>query len=244
MRLFELLYKKRKKRKAFFSSNEYAYFLANRYKLKLFPSFPYLGKNTNDEFDIMRTNIILQGLDNKETIEIEVENINKHFEDGKPTHEKYILTLKERTINSPYFMDNNIKVFIPFFSKALNAVYYREPEKLLREPFLELRNTWTGSLIDPFTRLIKVGQKDNEAAFFHYDTNTIYFINEQGRLDVSIPLFDKYIRYPNYAHMLERIKPVVDRYIANDRDGFIMSLYEQNSISKKMLSLIRRKCKK
>ena len=73
----------------------------------------------------------------------------------------------------------------------------------------------------------------------HYDTNTIYFINEQGRLDASIVLFDRYIRHPNYSHMLERIKPVVDAYFDFDREGVINALYDNGFISSHLLHLIR-----
>lgn len=257
MRLFELLEKKKKKRKAFRYSDEYAYFLANKSQLKGFTSFPYLQKNRLSDFDIIRANILLQGLENKNNIEAEVENLSKHFGGGrKVTHEKYILTLRERTVRAPYFQEGNIKIFIPFFSKALNSIYTREPEKLLQEPFNGLKDAFSGSLIDPFdtyganlynssfSRLIKVGEHNNEFAFFHYDTNTIYIINEQGRLDVSIFLFDKYIKYPNYNNMLERISPVIDKYFNNDRDEFIKALYTSKFISRRMLSLIRRKTKR
>lgn len=257
MRLFDLLESKKKKRKAFYNSDEYAYFSLNKSKLKDFTNFPYLQKNHLNEFDIIRANILLQGLENKENIESEVDNLSKHFEQGKKvTHEKYILTLRERTIGAPYYQDGTIKIFIPFFSKALNSIFYREPEKLLKEPFNGLKVNFSGSLIDPFdtygadlynssfTRLIKVGEKGNECAFFHYDTNTIYMINEQGRLDISIVLFDKYIKFPNYNHMLERISPVIEQYFDNNREGFINALFESKFISKRMLGLISRKTKK
>ena len=257
MRLFDLLEAKKKRRIAFHNSDEYAYFSKNKSKLKDFTTFPYLQKNRLSDFDIIRANILLQGLENKKNIEAEVENLSKHFDEGKKvTHEKYILTLRERTVGAPYYQEGSIKIFIPFFSKALNSIYTREPEKLLKEPFKGLRETFTGSLIDPFdtyganlynssfTRLIKVGEKDDEYAFFHYDTNTIYIINEQGRLDVSIFLFDKYIKLPNYNNMLERISPVITQYFNNDREEFIKALYTSKFISRRMVGLIRRKTRK
>lgn len=257
MRLFELLEKKKKRTKAFHNSDEYAYFVKNKSNLKEFPSFPYLQKNRLNDFDIIRANILLQGLENKKNIESEVENLAKHFDEGKKvTHEKYILTLRERTIGAPYYQEGNIKIFIPFFSKALNSIYTREPEKLLKEPFNGLKEAFSGSLIDPFdtygadlynssfTRLIKVGERKNEFAFFHYDTNTIYIINEQGRLDVSIFLFDKYIKFPNYNNMLERISPVIEQYFNYDKEEFIKALYTSKFISRRMVSLIRRKTRR
>ena len=86
---------------------------------------------------------------------------------------------------------------------------------------------------------MKIKTVDKETAFFHYDTNTIYFVNEQGRLDAGLVLFDRYIRHPSYSHMLERIKPVVDAYFAFDRDGLIDALFMNGFISNRLLRRIR-----
>ena len=80
-----------------------------------------------------------------------------------------------------------------------------------------------------------------EIAYFHYDTNTIYIVNSQGRLDLKIVLFDKYIRRPVYNHMLERITPVVEQYFANDRQNFIKSLLDNKFISNKMFHILSNK---
>ena len=82
-------------------------------------------------------------------------------------------------------------------------------------------------------------KEDKETAYFHYDTNTIYFVNEEGRLDASVVLFDRYIRHPNYAHMLERIKPVVDAYFAFDREAFIKALHDHGFLSSQLMHIIR-----
>ena len=144
-----------------------------------------------------------------------------------------------------------MKIYIPFFSRSLNQIYFDEPEKLLTSPYAGLKDKFQDTVIDPFdtygsevynshfSRLVKIRQDDKEAAFFHYDTNTIYFVNEQGRLDTSIVLFDRYIRHPNYAHMLERIKPVVDAYFAFDREALIKALHENGFISNTLLNLIK-----
>ena len=118
-------------------------------------------------------------------------------------------------------------------------------------PYNGLMENFKDTVIDPFdmygfelynshfSRLVKIKNVDKETAFFHYDTNTIYFINEQGRLDATIVLFDKHIRHPSYSHMLERIKPVIDAYFAFDREGFIRALRENGFISSHLLHLIR-----
>ena len=151
----------------------------------------------------------------------------------------------------PYYQEGQKKIYIPFFSRSLNQIYFEEPEKLLTSPYAGLKDKFQDTVVDPFdtygselynshfSRLVKVKQEDKETAFFHYDTNTIYFVNEQGRLDGTVVLFDRYLRRPSYSHMLERIRPVVDAYFNFDREGFINALYDNGFISSHLLHLIR-----
>ena len=144
-----------------------------------------------------------------------------------------------------------MKIYIPFFNRAINQIYSLEPLKLLEEPYISLEDNYQNSSNDPFdtygaelfnsffTKLVKVGTNGKEIAYFHYDTNTIYIVNEQGRLDLKIVLFDRYIKKPNLNHMLERITPVVDKYFADDREGFIEALLENKFISKKMYQMVK-----
>ena len=122
----------------------------------------------------------------------------------------------------------------------------------MEPPYNDLKNNFIDSSIDPFdtygaelfnsffTSLVKVDTNGKEVAYFHYDTNTIYIINDQGRLDLKIVLFDKYLRKINTNHMLERVTPVVRKYFENDKEGFLKALLENNLISKKLFDLIHK----
>ena len=68
--------------------------------------------------------------------------------------------------------------------------------------------------------------------------NTLYFINDQGRLDAKVVLFDKYIKKPKFTHMLERVAPVVEAYFNNDRNGLINALLDNNLISPQMHKIL------
>ena len=128
--------------------------------------------------------------------------------------------------------------------------YDDNPEKLLSEPYSSLMTTFEDACIDPFdtygaelynsyfTSLVKIGAQKHETAYFHYDTFTIYIVNDQGRLDNQIVLFDKYIKRPVHTHMLERITPVVNAYFANDRTGMINALKDNKLISSKMQKIL------
>ncbi len=251
MSLFKILRSKQKPRHTFKSDEEYKFFIENRHLLNKFPRFAFLQDTENSDFDIMRANIILHGLINMQTIEMEVKSLQEYGQDTNKN--EFNNALKNRIVDLPYYSDKGIKIYIPFFSRAINDIYSREPIKLLKEPYASLHNHFETTSIDPFdtyganlynsffTALVKVGSNGKECAYFHYDTNTIYLINDQGRLDESIVLFDKYLRRANYNHMLERIIPVIEQYFANNREGFIKALLDNAFISNKMYSILGKK---
>ena len=250
MRLFELLDAKQKKRRGIEAGEEFKFFIDHRFLLGKFNKFSFLYDSEGNDFDIMRANIIIYGLLNKETIEMEVKSLKEYGQDKDPV--AFNDALKQRLLDLPYFSEKGLKIFIPFFPRALNEIYTNEPLKLLQDPYNNLETNYQNSSIDPFdlygaelfnsfyTKLVKVGTNGKEVAYFHYDTNTIYIVNSQGRLDLRIVLFDKYLRRQITNHMLERITPVVEKYFANDKDGFVETLLEKNFISKKMFDLIKK----
>ena len=245
--LFSYIASKAKRRKTFEQSEEFHFFIENRHILMHLPQFMHFYDIENDPFQVMRANIILQAYINKSKMEEEVDSLSKYINDNA----NFVKSFHEIISELPYYQENNDKIYIPFFSRDLNKIYLNEPEKLLTSSYNGLKEDFKGTLVDPFdtygselynshfSRLVKIKTVDKETAFFHYDTNTIYFVNEQGRLDAGIVLFDRYIRHPNYSHMLERIKPVVDAYFAFDREGLIDALFTNGFISNRLLHLIR-----
>ena len=235
--LFNYLARKGKRRKAFVKSKEFDFFIENRSLLMRLPQFISFYDSENDPFQVMRANIILASFINKKKIEEAINNTTQDFQ-------KVISEL-------PYYQDGEDRIYIPFFSRGLNQIYLNEPEKLLTESYRGLKEDFNETIIDPFdaygselynsqfSHLVKVAEVDKETAYFHYDTNTIYFVNEQARLDARIVLFDRYIRHPNYENMLERIKPVVDAYFGFNREGLISALYENGFISAHLLHRIK-----
>ena len=183
------------------------------------------------------------------------------FLDGKAAR----IIAKEETVDDlnsiyeglPYLLNNEEnKIYIPSFPLALNFIYADEPMKLNEHPYDELRKDFTASLIDPFdeygfhiydslfSRLLKVAEKDEIAFFYHVDFSNIYIINDQGRLDAKICLFDKYMHHINKNGMVERIKPIIDAYNADDKKSLIDALLTQDLISGRMHHLIYKKERK
>ena len=249
--LFDFIASRAKRRNAFIKSEEYRFFLENRHLLTKIPRFLNLYDLENDSFEVMRANIVLYAYLNKVKMEEEVQNLGNYINSNKKNHSSFIKSFHEIISELPYYQEDKEKIYIPFFTRSLNQIYLNDPEKLLTYPYNGLQDNFKETVIDPFdtyghelynshfSRLVKIKNVDKETAYFHYDTNTIYFINEQGRLDTSIVLFDRYIRHPNYSHMLERIKPVVDAYFDFDREALIKALHENGFISNTLLNLIK-----
>lgn len=251
-KLFDYIASKAKRRKTFEQSEEYHFFMENRHILTYFPRFAHFYDTEGDSFEVMRANIILYAFLNKSKMEEEIVNLGTYLNvNNKKNHASFVKSFHEIISELPYFHEDKDKIYIPFFTRALNETYLNEPEKLLTYPYDGLLNNFKDTVIDPFdtygselynshfSRLVKIKTVDKETAFFHYDTNTIYFVNEQARLDTSIVLFDRYLRKANYSHMLERIKPVVDAYFAFDRKGLIDALYQNGFISSHLLRRIK-----
>ena len=251
-KLLKYIAAKAKKRTAFEQSEEYHFFLDNRHLLTKIPRFTDFYEPGNEPFNVMRANVVLYGYLNKVLMEKETENLQSYINsNNKNAHANFIKSLHEIISEQPYYQEGQKKIYIPFFTRTLNQIYFDEPEKLLTSPYNGLKDKFQDTVIDPFdvygselynshfSRLVKIRQDDKETAFFHYDTNTSYFVNEQGRLDGTVVLFDRYLRHPNYAHMLERIKPVIDAYFNFDREQFIQALLENGFISTTLVKLIR-----
>lgn len=252
MGIYSLLQRYQNKAYSLRKTEEYRFFLAHRDILLKYDKFAKLFEMSNDDFNIMRGNIIIYSHLNKIVFEKEIKSLNAYTtKNGKKFEKvKFMADLKDRMIEAPYYNEGKNKIYIPFFSRSINQIYVKEPEKLLTYPYSELEGSCKESIIDPwdtygadlfnsyFTRLVKVGTNDKEIAYFHYDTNSIYIVNSQGRLDAKIALFDRYIKKPVLNHMLERLKPVVDAYFADDRIGFINALFDNQFISGKMLYII------
>ena len=250
-KLFNYIASKARRRKAFEKSEEFRFFLENRHLLTKIPRFVNLYDLDSDSFEVMRANIVLQAYLNKVKMEQEVHNLSNYILVNKKNHAHFLKSFHEIISEQPYYQEGEDKIFIPFFTRSLNQIYHDDPEKLLTYPYDGLMDNFKDTVVDPFdtygselynshfSRLVKIRKEGQETAYFHYDTNTIYFVNDQGRLDTSVVLFDRYIRHPNYAHMLERIRPVVEAYFAFDREAFILALHQNGFISSHLLHLIR-----
>ena len=247
MHVFETLKKYRKKR---FKrrSLEHIFHKENDYLLVKYPYFDKLIVKDR-EFGIIQENIICRALLNKEIIDKvildykeECLNLKKKISSNE---------IKEKVeaaiVDLPYLNDeHNHRIYIPFFSQSLNIIYVEEPEKLLTYPYEELLGDFSQNIIDPFdvynyklydsffAKMIRsIGDKTS-SAFFSVDDYCIYVINSQGRLDIIINLFDRFMYKFNVKQIMVRVNAVMEKYYSFEKKEFVTELYKQRLISLRM----------
>ena len=251
MNLFSSLDRKQK-HTDFNAGAETRFFVSHFGMLNTVPSFKSFY-HAQEPFEIFRANIILRALINKKEIEDSFYNANRLYKRGGELSKAARIAVKkavdEAKQDMPYMELGKEKIYVPIIGRSLNLVYdtdiFRLEEKLFRttmqgaglealivDPF----DTYGMALFDSyFTNLILVKETESSAAFFDYDSLSIYIVNRQGRLDAKIALFDRHIGKRNTNHMMERIVPVVDAYYRDDRDGMLKLMVEKELISSRFL---------
>lgn len=226
----------------FSRSPEQIYYNENSYRLNELESYAYLA-NPIDSFGVVRGNIILRALENKETIE-------KLFKEYEKNADKTSISLEEYIGNGllslPYLSFKGSKIYVPVFPFSIASIYSDKVECLGKMPYKRIFKQYEAALIDPFdyygyhlfisyfTRLVSIKKTEDCAALYDYDARAIYFVNDEGRLDAKVCLFDKELTHPVFSHLLPRIGKVVDAYLAKDKKAFINALFEGSLISQSL----------
>ncbi|MFA5235944.1 MAG: hypothetical protein WC399_03805 [Bacilli bacterium] len=247
MHLFDLL-KSEQKGPRLSDSEEHQFFLAHRHLLIEKNCFLDLY-NPEDSFALVKANIVLRSLINKNAIEEKLQALGQTsvLEEGRLKHHDIRTRMVADGYELPYFLDKDVKMYVPIFNRAMNFIYAREPDRLFDYPYEGLTHEFNSSLINPFemynfalfdsnfTCLIKLGSDATSTAFYHIDYREVLIINRQGGLDVRIALFDKNLEYPNYEGVIDRLLPVVAAYFANDRDALVAALLKGQLVSGELL---------
>lgn len=242
--IFKML--KSKKFNLYSNTEEYEFFAKNAHLLIKY--LPYYKLRSFDDiaFKMIQANLIIKAVMNKRLIEENVlSSTGMEVKEG-------INKLLEKNM-SPFFEVDGSRIYIPIYSRGLNFIYVDEPSKLLVYPYNELKEEPLSTCIDlfdeynlklydsSFTNLIKIGEDRTSAAFYHVEFETIFIINNQGRLDIAIRLFDSRLKEHDYENLEERLIDVVKSFYSNERDKFIKSLYMNKFISLKSYKKLSKK---
>jgi hypothetical protein len=214
---------------------------------------PFL-KATNS-FEIVRANILIRSFINKTLLEKTYAQTMKSLrkdETGPSLKEAMEKTL----VKLPCLEKNGRKIYLPFFPAALNDIYGRDFEKLGTRAYLGLVNDFEAALVDPFdyygyeifdsafTRLVMIAQTPKVIACYDFDAKSLYFINNEGRLDARLCLFDKDLTHPSSTHMIARLRKVTNAYFADDREGTLQAMVNEKLISSSLANYLIKKKQK
>ena len=140
-KLLQYINSKANRRTEFEQSEEYRFFLENRHYLTRMPRFTFLYDPGMEPFNVMRANVVLYGYVNKITMESEIDNLKSYINtNNKNNHQNFIKSFHEIISEQPYYQEEKMKIYIPFFTRSLNQVYFDEPEKLLTSPYAGLKD--------------------------------------------------------------------------------------------------------
>lgn len=249
MHLYSQLAKYQKHRKSLVrNSEESNFYFQNRSLLNGIENYKFLI-NAIDDFDIIRANIVIRAMLNKKQLD---KTIIHTFKESKFTTEEAKEFIHETMTGLPYIQEGNIKIYVPIFNRQINKLYFDEFGKLLVSPYSTiLSDNFASSCIDLFemygfelydslfSKFVVIERQDKIIVLYHFDFQTIYFVNDQGRLEAKLALFDKYLRHPDNSNIIERIKPAIEAYLSDDREGLYQALVINKLISKKLIFKIK-----
>lgn len=247
MDLFESL-RKAQKGTPFETSEEMRFFLRNSGILTDVPSYArYI--NASRPFDVVRANIIIRSLQNKRQIEeCYIRNLKVEKKDKVDDPILNAIQMTALQIEGlPYFQEGNHRIFVPIFSRSINQIYDGDFSKLQEKNYRLLLTNFQPLCIDPFdlygnslfnsyfTKFILIQDDGKIKAYYDYDSYAIYFVNQEGRLENEICLFDNGIHHRNENHMIERVIPVVKAYLEFDREKMLKVLVDNKLISSSLV---------
>ena len=225
-------------------TDEYVFYRRNQAILDTDPMLKKYLLRKVESFNLIRANIMIQGLLNKNALEKCVIDLVGDSAILGPFNDRQLTTYKSLIVDYPHLNIDMDSIYIPFFSRALNVIYSRDPIKLLKAPYNELLTNYTSTIVDAFetynfslfdsslTKMVRLPYEDEHCvAFYHFDYHTLFIINDQGRLENKICLFDRYIKHPNMDQIIDRLDPVLKAYFNFDRNGFVDALYKNKFIS-------------
>ncbi len=216
------------KRQSYTKTREYAFFTNHSDILRKYTRYtPFM--NVKGNFDVIRANLIIHALENKEVIE----------------KCKTVQEVEEALKSLPYYDMNGEKIYLPIYDKELNHIFLENPMLFIEKDdkdFVDPFDTYGAALFHSmFTPFVLVNNDEKTYCYLDYDLDILYFINEQGRMDHNFVLFDKYLKTVDISknNIMGRVTPVVQAYLDRNRNKFINALQKGDFVSTKALDMLR-----
>ena len=146
----------------------------------------------------------------------------------------------------PHFKWGDTEIYIPTYSPSVNKRLKTNQSSLSSYPYKSLLEDSSFALVDPFetysnhvfstfTNLKLIKSRDIDSlAFYHEGLETVFVIDDMGRLEISIPLFDERIKNKDKTNIIKRLNILMKNYYDNDRLSFIEHLLSLSLVSSEL----------
>ena len=246
----QILLSKQSKEFDFYKSSQYTFYLKNRKEMKGFLVQPNISSSSKI-FDIICKNAVISAILNKKVLDNICKDLfSSIYLTSKLTFEEFLKYYHARIVDLKRFKSLDKQIYIPIYTHVLNDIYLNNPLELLKQPYSEVVDNLKGNYIDmfttynyqlfdsTFTKLIKIKEYKNGVSFYDFDSATIFFINDQGKLDYYLPVFDKWMVKFNTSRLMNRLTSVCDCFYEGTKESLINELYATALISEKMRNIL------
>lgn len=232
----------RAKRKVRGEKPETAFFNEHYTLLSPFECYRHLMK-ANSPFERVRANIVIRALLNKKQIESAYLKALKE-ESDLPLSSRMEMTLE----GLPSLLLPEGKNYVPVLPRSLLGLYSKDFEKLAEAPYSELLGSYEGLLLDPFDlygtkifassfapSLFPIYGSPLGLSAYEEENERLYMIDNQGRLETEIALFDKRLASVDKKELPMRLYELSRAYYENDHDLFLQLLVEGRLVSGELI---------
>lgn len=188
-------------------------------------------------FDIIKSTIVLQGLENRKRLNTDYLQFPR-----EQLQRKEIQTALLEQLH--YIDDGENRIYIPTYSKKVNEIYFRYPFLLKDEEYsLYLKNenfdivnpfeTYGFLLLEsPMTRLIRLNtSKDDIRVYFHMDFETLFFVKSDLTLVCELPIFDEKTKRTEFLNLFDDLEIIAKDYFDGNIHKLFQDLKNKNFLS-------------
>jgi len=194
--------------------------------------------DSNSLFELIRADVILGMLENRE-------RIFAGIEDFQPDKLRRPLVIQSLFRLSPYLLlEDGTKIYLPFYSREINRALLEDPSSFREGKYRPLLDAPDSAYEDPFdtygarlydslfTRLLPLPEVSRDfLAFYHPAFETLFLIDRDGKNARMLPVFDEKQVLPEKENLIARLTVIAKDVAEGDEEGTLDDLRKEGLMS-------------